>query len=363
MESREQLEHAAATWIARRDVGPWTAEDRQALSSWLAESAGHRAVYYRLNAAWHEAGRLEVLKGSAASIAPSPMGPMPKAVGVVDALDSGHKRDRSAVARCLMAIRRLSKPAIGIAATLLLHMGVAAYLWLHGQHHPDHYITALGELESIPMPDGSRVTLNTDSILRIDLKRSVRRIELEHGEAFFEVAKDPQRPFIVTAGDRMIIAVGTQFSVRREGNDVRVIVSEGRVRMEPLQRATAPAREIGTEIARQNALWSAGTVAQIQEDSVSLQEEEAAEIDESLSWRIGLLTFHDTPLASAITEFNRYNARKVLIQDPFIAVIPVSGVFRTTQLAPFIHLLEQRFPIQATVEEDRVVLSALSRDH
>ena len=356
MENREQLEQAAATWIARRDVGPWTAEDRAALHSWLAESAGHRAAYYRLNAAWHEAGRLKVLKGSAG---PSPKRPAPKAADVVEALDSGHTRSQPPVARCPMAVRRLFKPAIAIAATLLIHMGGAVFLWLHAQHPPDRYITALGELQSIPMPDGSRVTLNTDSSLRIALERNVRRIELDHGEAFFEVAKDPKRPFMVAAGDRTIVAVGTEFSVRREGDDVRVIVSEGTVRMEPSQRATEHAQQMGT--AHENVLWPAGTVARVRGDSVLLQKEATAEIDENLSWRTGLLTFRNTPLAAAIAEFNRYNARKILIQDPDIAVIPISGAFRSTHLASFIHLLEQRFPVHATVEDDRVLLSAPER--
>lgn len=351
MESREHLEQAAAMWIARRDAGPWTAEDAAALHSWLAESAGHRAAYYRLNAAWHEAGRLNALKGSGASIGASPKQP----TGVVEAPDSGHARSQPRVARGRQAIRHLLKSAVAIAATLLIHIGGAAILWLHGAHHPNLYITALGELESIPMPDGSRVTLNTASSLRIDLKRGMRRIDLDHGEAFFEVAKDPTRPFIVAAGDRTIIAVGTQFSVRRENGDVRVVVSEGTVRMEPSGRESTQPR--GTA----NALWPAGTVALVQGDSVLLQKEATAEIDESLSWRIGLLTFHDTPLGSVVAEFNRYNARKVLIQDPGIAVIPISGVFRATHLAPFIHLLEQRFAVQATVEDDRVLLSASER--
>lgn len=373
MESRESLEQAAASWIARRDGGRWSAEDAAALQAWLAQSAGHRAAYYRLNAAWQEAGRLTALKSGAAPIDPIPKtragaagtntGASFAAIspGAIRRLDPRHSRSPTAMTRYLLVARRLFRPGIAVAATLLIHLGGAALIWLHGEHPSHRYATALGELESVPLSDGSRVTLNTDSSLRIALQHSERRVDLDHGEAFFEVAKDPERPFIVVAGDRTIVAVGTQFSVRREGDDVRVVVSEGTVRMEPFRGVTGPAQQTGLAISQQNALWRAGTVARVWGNNLLLQKEATAEIDASLSWRTGLLTFRDTPLAAAIAEFNRYNARKILIEDPTLASVSISGVFRSTQLAPFIHLLEQRFPLRAHVEDNRVLLSVPDR--
>ena len=360
METREHLEQTAAAWISRRDTGPWSVADAAALDSWLAESAGHRVAYYRLNAAWHEAGRLRALKGSTALISPSARRRGPQVADVVEALDSARTRSHPPVARGRTATRHWSRLVVVVAATLLIHVGAALLLLLQGHNNDSRYATALGELQSIPMSDGSRVTLNTDSSLRIALGRSTRRIDLEHGEAFFEVAKDPKRPFIVTVGDCKIIAVGTQFSVRREGDDVQVIVSEGRVRMEHPMRAAERTQQMGTVVSAppENVLWPAGTIASIRGDRVLLQAEPLAEIDESLSWRVGLLTFHDTPFATVVAEFNRYNSRKILIQDPTLSELRVSGVFRATHLAPFIHLLEQRFHIRASVDEDRVLLSS-----
>jgi len=90
------------------------------------------------------------------------------------------------------------------------------------------YSTPVGEIASVPMRDGSKVTLNTDSQIRVTLTDSERRVDLKYGEAFFEVSKDPKRPFVVNAGGKRVIAVGTQFSVRRDANDIQVVVTEGR---------------------------------------------------------------------------------------------------------------------------------------
>jgi transmembrane sensor len=207
------------------------------------------------------------------------------------------------------------------------------------------YSTVVGGLEAVPMLDGSRVTLNTDSEIRVAVTEKERRVELKQGEAFFEVAKDPNRPFVVSVAGQRIVAVGTAFSVRRQGNDIRVIVSEGKVRVEVPGKDAALMEPV-----------SAGSVVRTASNEVLIQKKPIAEIEQSLSWRSGLLTFRDTPLADAIAEFNRYNTRKIVIEDPEIAALQVGGIFRATNLDPFVHLLQDGFPVRATMEEDRIVL-------
>lgn len=326
MESREQVEQAAAEWIARRDTGSWSEADAAALQSWLAGSPSRRAAYYRLNAAWHEAGRLRALHTAGLSRDESDV-----AVDHMDRAVSGTQHRRWALA---------------LAAGLLLAIAGALLVFDDQIFHPNRYTTVIGGLQAVPMPDGSRITLNTDSQLRISLTENERRIDLDRGEAFFEVAKDPNRPFVVRAGNRRIIAVGTQFSVRREGDDVRVIVTEGTVRLEPAAASTTP------------ALLPAGTIARAEADNVLVQQQPIPEIEQRLTWRSGILTFRDTPLADAVAEFNRYNTRKIVIEDPAIAALQVGGIFRSTNLDPFVHLLEQGFPIHATPDGDRIILTA-----
>ena len=334
MESREDSEHAAATWIGKRDAGPWTPDDALALQRWLAESSGHRAAYYRLNAAWEEAGRLRALgAGTLAILAKTPL------------------------PRHSIGIRRRSA-RWALAASVLLALGVAWVLLQSAILHPDRYSTVIGGLQAVPMSDGSRVTLNTDSRLRISLNERERVVDLEHGEAFFEVARDTERPFVVTAGHTRVVAVGTQFSVLREGNEVRVIVSEGTVRMEPVNGDAPDA----ARPERDRLLLSAGTIARAQNENVLVQRKTAAQIEQSLTWRNGVLTFRDTPLADAVAEFNRYNTRKIVIADAAIADLQVGGIFRSTNLDPFVHLLEQGFPLRATSDGDRILLTSTAHD-
>jgi transmembrane sensor len=225
--------------------------------------------------------------------------------------------------------------------------------------HAHRYTTVVGGLAAVPMSDGSRVTLNTDSALRVALDAHERLIELDHGEAFFEVAHDAARPFIVKAGNKRIVAVGTQFAVRYEGENVRVSVFEGTVRFETDRpaRGTAPREQSEPPL-----LLAAGTIARAEHDAVLVQKTGAAEIEQSLTWRTGILTFRDTPLADAVAEFNRYNTRKIVIEDPAIAAVEVGGIFRATNLDPFVHLLEEAFPIRATEEDERIVLRSTAHN-
>jgi transmembrane sensor len=322
MSDRKQAEHAAATWIARRDAGPWTAEDAAAFEAWLSASASHRAAYYRFNGAWQEAGRLKALMTAS---------PASELAG----------RDSEAPARRFVTRRSL----LALAATVVLTVGATFLIFENRLLPRNDYSTVVGGLEAVPMLDGSRVTLNTDSEIRVAVTEKERRVELKQGEAFFEVAKDPNRPFVVSVAGQRIVAVGTAFSVRRQGNDIRVIVSEGKVRVEVPGKDAALMEPV-----------SAGSVVRTASNEVLIQKKPIAEIEQSLSWRSGLLTFRDTPLADAIAEFNRYNTRKIVIEDPEIAALQVGGIFRATNLDPFVHLLQDGFPVRATMEEDRIVL-------
>jgi len=349
MEGREEIEVAAARWIARRDTGPWTPADAASLEQWLAASASRRVAYYRLSGAWHEAGRLRGL------------GATPLSPAAVNGF-----------------LRPMWKYAVVAAALLVIAVGVTIE---SSRWRVERYSTVTGGLQAVPLPDGSHVTLNTDSQLRVALNKQERLVELIRGEAYFEVAKDPSRPFVVKAGGKRIVAVGTQFSVLREGEEVRVIVSEGTVRLEsdsPLRSLATPDAHRGTgaappihSIPAQLAagssdpagalLLSAGTVARSADDGVLVQETLASEIDHQLSWRNGVLIFRDLRLADAVAEFNRYNQRKIVIADPAIADLEVGGIFRSTNIEPFVHLLAQGFPVHETIEPDRIVLTSAVR--
>src|SRR5262249_47175706 len=160
----------------------------------------------------------------------------------------------------------------------------------NGYFNGGRYSTPVGGIDNVALADGSRMTLNTDTRIRVALTETERRIELDKGEGFFEVAKDPSRPFVVYAGNKRVVAVGTKFSVRRENDDVEVIVTEGRVRLGQQSFLPSTAREgssaasAGTGNDARNSrnadtLLNAGTVARTSKDQILVRPDAAAEAE------------------------------------------------------------------------------------
>ena len=233
---------------------------------------------------------------------------------------------------------------------MLIVLGIGAYLGV--TRSGDRYSTTVGGLASVPMADGSKVTLNTDSQIHIALTNSERDVELSHGEAFFEVSKDPTRPFVVRVGNRRVVAVGTKFSVRRDGNDLEV-VTEGKVRVEGgSSRLSSPTGGSG------DVYLTPGSIARLDESGVLVQRKTLPEVEEQLSWRTGVLVFRNQSLQEAIAEFNRYNVRKIVIQDPAVASLKIEGNFRATNAEAFVRLLESGFAVRAQIDPDQIVLMA-----
>jgi transmembrane sensor len=201
--------------------------------------------------------------------------------------------------------------------------------------------------------------LNTATEVHVALSGTEREIELSRGEAFFEVAKDSKRPFVVNAGKKRVIAVGTQFSVLRDGDEIRVVVSEGTVRIEDrpgiASRQALPLTQAGSADA---VLLSAGSVAHAGSAGILVQKETDSKTQEQLSWRTGVLTFRDQTLGEAATEFNRYNERQIVITDPRVANLKIEGNFRATNVDAFVRLIESGFPVRATDDHSQILLSA-----
>jgi transmembrane sensor len=236
---------------------------------------------------------------------------------------------------------------LAVAAVLLLAVSAGWGWWQYGVVEQASYRTAMGATSTVPMADGSRVTLSSDSRVEVALSRAQRRIELSQGEAFFDVAKDPRRPFAVAAGGRRVIAVGTHFSVRRDGAELRVVVTEGTVRLE--------SEPIGGQH-QPTTLLPAGSIALAGPNGVLVRSVSVEEAERYVDWRNGYVVFRDTPLAAAAAEFNRYNARKLVIGDAAAGQLRVGGNFRWSNADVFVGLLEQALPVRAERQQDRIVL-------
>jgi transmembrane sensor len=339
MKRANQIEQEAADWLARRDARPWTDVDQVAFDDWLAVSPIHKVEFLRMEYAWEESLRLKALgAGVQSNKAPRP------GRWVLSALFSGGVADRSSRTPAAPAMRRLRLP-MALAASVLV--AVAAAAWLTASYYGGRHSTTVGQLSHITMADGSQVTLNTDSVVRVAVNTKERRVELQRGEAFFQVAKDPSRPFIVTVGERRVIAVGTQFSVRREGTDAQIVVTEGTVRIETGEpTALSPAASV-----------PAGSVAHASQAGTSIRSRPLAQAEELISWRTGILVLHDMTLVEAAAEFNRYNARKIVIRDPLVGAMHISGSFRATNAEAFARLLERGYPLQADTRDADIILT------
>lgn len=362
MASSARIEQAAAAWLARRDSGDWPAAVQAEFEAWLQAATAHRVAFLRLQAAWQESGRLAALGAGLAATTPPPRGQWP--AGVIESAAAAHGADPVVpaaapvagppdLARLVFAPRRRD-PArrtpllAAVAAALLLAVTLLGLGWRYGAVEQAGYRTATGELRELRLGDGSQVTLSSDSRIQVRFSRRERHIDLLRGEAFFAVRKDRRRPFVIAAGRRHVVAVGTAFAVRRSPAELRVVVTHGLVRLDSgPNRAGQP---------QPSTLLPAGSVAVANSVGIVVRSGPVAEAERQLDWRSGFLDFRDTSLAEAAAEFNRYNTRKLVLGDDAVAALRVGGHFRWSNLDTFVRLLELGFPVRVEAERERIVL-------
>jgi transmembrane sensor len=237
-----------------------------------------------------------------------------------------------------------------------------AFGWRRDTPAPARYsatvATAVGEVRKLALPDGSTVVLNPDARLVVEFVAHERRIALGRGEAYFQVAKDPQRPFIVGVGSVAVRAVGTAFDVRRRADAVEVLVTEGKVRVDAASDGHSLLANTGVD--RPVLLAGQRVVVPLAESGMPGPAVPVAvtpsQISEALAWRERRLDFKATPLAEIVAEFNRYNEHKLVIVDPALADRRFGGTFLATDYEEFVRALEADFEIVAerTAAETRL---------
>lgn len=344
IDNSRRIERTAAAWLARRDAREWDARDQAQLDAWLDESEAHRVAWLRLSSAWQQADRLKALGAGVPAGQVPPRGHW----SLSSHFDARHALARERAFAGQRKGHRHRAFAVAATAMLTLTIVAAVFVW-QGRVPPAPpaiYRTAVGRSISVPLADGSEATLSSDTRITVNLSGSERDIALDRGEAYFEVKKDAGHPFVVRADGRRVVAVGTRFAVRRDDDaDLRVVVTQGLVRLEPPPGSGAA-----------TTLLPPGSVAQVSGDALEVRRLPVEDARELLSWRDGFVVFHDTPLSAAVEEFNRYNARKLAIADPSIAGLQVGGHFRWSNDEAFVRLIEQVFPVRAEAQGNRIVL-------
>jgi transmembrane sensor len=350
MDESERIEREAAAWLARRDGDDWSPRDELAFLAWRDAATAHIVAYLRLDAAWHGADRLKAVGAGVDAGSLPARGDWNWSRPV-----SGHAPDAPSALNP-SALRFAHRPApvrrrgwmfafAGCAAAC----AIGAFMWAQASRIEEHtYRSAAGRIEEFPLPDGSRATLSGGSVVGVALSRRERDVDLSRGEAFFAVAKDADRPFVVHVGNREVVAVGTHFAVRRDSDGLRVVVTEGLVRLET-PGANAPGRLSTTFL-------PAGSVAVVDAKGASVRFGTPEDAERALSWRSGILSFRDTPLAAAAAEFNRYGTKRIEMGDADVAALRVGGNFQWANADGFVRLLEAGFPVRAERQGDRIVL-------
>lgn len=363
-----QIEQEAADWLARRDSDSWSEADAVAFEEWQTRSTAHRVAVIRLQAVWQRADRLQALGAGVPSgqiPAPGSWVLSPESCRSLPGATQAHrlfkrKRDRRLGSSSLAgrSISRRPSRSAGTAsrtrrlrtwaAVMVLAMSgaIAGYFFVHGR---STFHSAIGEIRVVSLSDGSTVTLNTNSVIRVRYSSKERLVDLEQGEAYFEDVDEPGRPFVVSASGQRIVAVGTKFDVLRRPVDTRVVVTNGLVDVEDFKYG-APAGP-ATEL-------SAGSVAQVSVGTVLVRHLSLGQAQDYIAWRSGYLRFRDTELATAVTEVNRYNTTQLVIADPAIATLKIGGNVRATNVEAFVRALEEGFPIQASSDGNQIVLTA-----
>ncbi|HYG25950.1 MAG TPA: FecR domain-containing protein [Caulobacteraceae bacterium] len=322
IENGDQSPRAVATaWFSRQRSGEMTKADQAALREWLDADPAHLDAYRAVRGAWVDLAAVRA---------------HPQVIAMRE--DMGGARERR---RRLLALRALA--ACFVAGVFIL-AGAAGWRWLSGPRPlADHtFATALGEQATITLPDGSQLTLNTDTVVRTRADADRRLVYLDRGQMYVKVAKDPRHPFIVTAGDRTITALGTAFDVRLEKGLFEVTLVEGKVRVEAAvpageaPGAAAGARRPAVEVQATEMTAGSQLVApdngewRLARTNVALE----------TSWTRGQLIFDDVPLKDVVAELNRYSSRKMVVAGESLQSTPISGNFKPGDVAGFVYAVE-----------------------
>ena len=303
----------AEYWYQRMHAADCSSAERAEFERWRSEHPQHAAAYAHTGHLYQRAAELR-------------LDPRWQAIGKATRQRATH------AARMRRAIRW----SLPIAAVLVLALGLGWRFWDPAQ--PElRYATAIGERRTLDLEDGSRVVLDTESALAVRFSRKQRKLVLEHGQAQFSVAKQPQRTFVVQAGAGRVVATGTQFQVRKRDDSVRVTLMEGVVTVSMPDATVGGADRAVTLTAGEQVSfgegkpWNRGT----------------ADMAAAEGWTRGEQIFDRRPLREVVEEMNRYSKVKLRLADPSLNELPVSGAFYDNDQESMIRALELGWSLRA----------------
>jgi len=325
----EQIDAIAADFVVRADHVPLSTAEQAELDVWLSENSRHLGAYLRALAVFEHAKRAKAL------------GPhfdpdnLSEDLSIETVDRATPKLQGRFGGRALMRFG-------GLAAAAVILIAIA---WPGGDLS---YETEFGKVKTVSLEDGSQITLNTATKITVGIDGNLRHVNLEEGEAFFEVVPDAERPFIVVAGETRAKVVGTKFNVLHlAGQPIEIMVKEGSVEV----------GEVSVAKAKKFLISSNNQAIISQKEGLVVHALSSADIDRRLSWRHGMLSFENTPLAQTAELFSRYSRVHIEIIGAEIAAEPITGYFSSDNPLAFAQTVAEVMRLKLQHTGDTIVLS------
>jgi len=362
-----QICDEAAQWLVEFRTGDIDPTGRQRFDEWVRTSPEHLRAFIEMTALWEEAGQVDARRHFDVETLISQV----QAEGNVVPLERRFQEQDEALASSTRGRRTRARWAAAAAVAGLMGVGSLIGLRLLGQ---PTYTTDVGEQRSLRLADGSTVTLNSRSRVRVEFTDSQRTVELLEGQALFRVAKSEGRPFIVRADGTAVQAIGTQFDVNRRRDGTIVTVIEGRVAVVAVAHNERPHSEVAnhpdspagaSEASRAGApgagavgkvLLSAGEQVEIDAGAgTASSQPKRANVSSATAWTQGQLVLESASLTTVADEFNRYSSRKLVAIDHGVSPLHLSGVF-VTDPDFLIHYLRSRPDIEVRETDTEILI-------
>jgi transmembrane sensor len=303
----------AAAWLARIHSDAADPKDIASFQIWLAEDMRHREAFDAVTQVWEAVGGLGQLRE-----------------------ESRPRRSAHGLAR------RAVLAAAGIAVA-------AAVAWslLPPRESAQDYATGIGEQRRLALEDGSLAILDTATTIRVAYDGRRRAITLLRGRAHFDVARDVGRPFVVSAGQRQVTALGTAFDVDRGETSIAVMLVRGHISIASAD-TSAPAQAVDLTIPGEHVVFDGPDIAQ----------RNRLDLNVATAWQSGRAVFNDQPVSLAVAEMNRYSRRPIIVDGDAVARMRISGTYGIGDTEAFATSLAALLPIRVVPEPTRIILSA-----
>lgn len=327
-ETSQDIDRIAAEWVARADRAPLSATEAEELTQWLAGDRRRRGAFIRAKAVWM---RSESARALGPQFDPNDFQP---AVAELPRARVGHRE-------------RLMKWGGAVAASFVIAVILMATLPM-----PTAYATAKGEMRTVPLGNGATVTLNTDTRIKVYDDEGRRRIRVLRGEVLIEGA-GTAAPTFVEVGDQHLEASSATFVVRKlAGQPAQVLVQDGRVDLAEAQTTATPSATIPL------AANTGASLLEGKETGWQLQALPFGQMGRELAWREGKIALQGETLAEAVAVYARYSDTPIVIADPDLAQVPVTGLFAVNNPLGFSRAVAEVFGAEVRQDGDRIVIAA-----